>query len=195
MPLTDQEFFDNYCNCVIKYLVDNQQKYNPEKVELRDDSGTLHIYKWSYEIDQPSNTLLKSYDLEDVDYQYKLYLAQSNTQTIPQLTLAQWESIGPVADNTIFFIVDDSSLRLYNNGSWIIYAGSEPMQKKFISESASPISTGFVDISDADKKQLVEDIELEKDMLDLSILIKKDKQEIRPAAQPDPIIKNNIFGQ
>lgn len=125
MPLTDQEFFDNYLNCVIKYLVDNDLKYDPNRVNLIDNGGGimgLAINEWNYPIEPPSNAYMQAnYELQQVDYQFSLYKAQTSKSNLPSLTLAQWEQITDPSDNLIVFITDDSTLRLYNNGSWVIY--------------------------------------------------------------------------
>lgn len=128
MPLTDQEFFDNYLNCVIKYIVDNGFKYDPNKVNLIDNGNGisgLAINQWNYDLEQPSNSWMQAnYELQEVDYQFSLYKAQTSKSNLPSLTLVQWEQITDPADNLIVFITDDGSLRLYNNGSWVIYQSS-----------------------------------------------------------------------
>lgn len=84
MPLTDQEFFDNYLNCVIRYIYDdNGSEYYPDMVQLEDDGlgnygDSLSITYWAYPFVMPLNAAMQEdYSLADVENQYTDWLART----------------------------------------------------------------------------------------------------------------------
>ena len=188
MPLTDQQFFDNYLNCAIKYIVDNGDEYSSEKCVLQDDgkgnfSASLSISEWNYPFAQPTNETLQSYELDQVDYQYKLYMARTNKSGLPSLTLVQWESLGTsVADNFICYVIDDSTLRLFNGGSWTIYASSQTllMPPKL---TRSPRFAAGLDIESKAAEFLAEDADMK---LEFTQVVSPGEQEPEPDPEPDP---------